>query len=164
MKSSGLKSITRPILVEDAINGSIIRDNINFATKEITQRKLREDPIWAILETIAHNVKIVGKVNATIVKNKIGNTTSTFYPAAGAVEPVDGYVYRDVPLTSWADIRDGAGTNVDVTYPVIYIQKLSNYTQLMRSIVCIDATAIADTDTIDSVTVSLWGDYKTRHK
>ena len=32
-----------PILVEDPINGSIIRENINSITKEVTHRKLRED-------------------------------------------------------------------------------------------------------------------------
>ena len=151
-----------PILVEDAINGSIIRDNINFATKEITQRKLREDPIWAILETIAHNVKIVGKLNATVVRNKIGNTTSTFYPAAGAAEPIDGYVYREsyaTPMT-WSDIRNGAGTHVSATDDSLYVQIIKNgllYNHLIRNIVCINATAIADTDTIDSVTASVWG-------
>ena len=151
-----------PILVEDAINGSIIRDNINPITKEVMQRKLREDPIWAILETIAHNVKIVGKVNAAIVKNTIGNTTSTFYPAAGAVEPVDGTPYRNVAVPeTWAALRDGVGTNVLVSDDSLYIQMLQDslllYTQLTRNIVCIDATAIADTDTIDSVTASVWG-------
>ena len=150
-----------PICVDDPLNGSIIRESIDPFTKVITQRKLREDPITAILETIAHNIKVVGKPNAKVVINKIGNTTSTFYPAAGAAEPVDGSPYRDVTAVpeTWAALRDGAGTHVLVTDATLYIQMLKDvlFTQLTRNIVCIDATAIADTDTIDSVVASVWG-------
>lgn len=70
-----------PILVDDP-NGDIVREWTDEKTGELKQRKLREDPIEAIRQTVAHNVKIVGKENAQIVIGKIGNTTSTFYPDA----------------------------------------------------------------------------------
>src|SRR3990167_5790290 len=70
-----------PILIDDP-NGTIIRDYIDSNTKQPAQRKLREDPIEAIRQVIAHNAKIVGKENGKIVSGKVGNTTSTFYPDA----------------------------------------------------------------------------------
>lgn len=76
-----------PILVDDP-NGDIIQESIHDITKAIKFRKLREDPIEAIRQSLAHTIKLVGKENSPIVKGKIGNTTSTFYAHAN-----DGFLY-----------------------------------------------------------------------
>lgn len=94
-----------PVLVGDP-NGTIIREYTDDDTG-VKQRRLREDPAEAIRRTLAHTVKVVGKENTKIVKGKIGNTTSTFYPDAHP-ETTSG----DVSFTkfvaageSWSDLR-----------------------------------------------------------
>ena len=149
-----------PVLVDDP-NGLIIRGNVDINNK-LVLRSLREDPIEAVKQSLTHTVKLVGWHGSEIIKGRVGNTTSTFYPAAGANEPVDGTPYRDVTAVpeTWAAMRDGAGTHVlvlDVTFYIQMIKSALLYIQLTRNIVCIDATPIADTDTIDSVIASVWG-------
>ncbi len=81
-----------PILVDDP-NGEIVREWTDEETGLLKQRKLREDPLQAIKEVIAHNVTLVGKNNGKIVIGKVGNTTSTFYPDANPeTTSVDGIV------------------------------------------------------------------------
>ena len=55
-----------PILVDDP-NGDIVREWTDKETGLLKQRKLREDPLQAIKEVIAHNVTLVGKDNGKIV-------------------------------------------------------------------------------------------------
>ena len=81
-----------PILVDD-LNGDIIRKWIDDKTKELKQRKLREDPIKAVQETLISIIRVVGKENTNIVKGKIGSTVSTFYPDPSIeVTSVDGRI------------------------------------------------------------------------
>ena len=71
-----------PILVDDP-NGTIIREWTDKETGLLKQRKLREDPIEAIRQVIAHNAKLVGLDNNKIVAGKVGNTASTFFSDVG---------------------------------------------------------------------------------
>jgi len=75
-----------PVLVDDE-NGDIIREwkEEDENTKEIItkQRKLKYDPTEAIKQDLTHTIGLVGKENTKIIKDKVGNTTSTFYSSSG---------------------------------------------------------------------------------
>ena len=151
-----------PILVDDP-NGTIIRESINPDTQLVVQRKLREDPIEAIRQTIAHNVKIVGKDNGKIISGKSGNTTSTFYPVAGANEPVDGQTRR-VADEVWATIRSGAGTGAfpsgQTSMPwgrAAASATTNQWEVIARSFALFNTSSIPDTDNVDSATISGYG-------
>ena len=148
-----------PILVDDP-NGDIVREWTDIDGIPHT-RKLREDPVEAIRQVIAHNVGLVGKENTQIVIGKIGNTTSTFYPDAGTVgTTVDGHASRTGVVENWATLRGGAGTGVSNSTLPLYAYLLSHttsgqYQQLARSIFLFDTSTIG-TDTIVSTTLSLY--------
>ena len=71
-----------PVLVDDP-NGDIIREWTDEETGELKQRKLKYDPTQAIKNSLAHTISLVAKDGKDIIKGKVGNTTSTFYPAVG---------------------------------------------------------------------------------
>jgi len=154
--------INPPILVNDP-NGSIIRESLDDNGK-VRQRKLREDPKQALLESLAHTISVkTQKFNGTnIIPGKIGNTTTTVYPDAGiGGTTVDGYVARDVVTdASFAILRAGAGTSADKTSgqtrPWLVERDASgNWMNLYRSIHTFDTSSIPDTDTINSATFSI---------
>ena len=150
-----------PILVYDPTG------NIERFGEDGTSYKLKEDPIRAIRETLAHNVKLVGKTNAKIIKGKVGNTTSTFFPAAGSAEPVDGEVRSANGEVVWATIRDETGTTAVDTNANANVAKLETSTtsarwfSMTRGIFGFDTSAIPDTDTVDSATLSFDGNAST---
>jgi len=156
-----------PILVDDP-NGDIVREWTDIKTGELKQRKLREDPLQAIKEVIAHNVTLVGKDNGKIVIGKVGNTTSTFYPDADPESTsVDGAVGRaNVPVGTWEEIRNGAGAYVKDNEIVARIfdfdssRTTDKWSKIIRGIQLFDTSAISDTDTIDSATLSFYGETK----
>ena len=76
---------------------------------------LKEDPAEAIKQTVSHAVKIVGKENTNIIKGKIRNTTSTFYPAEGATDPVDGRVANHPSSSDWVTVHDAASGTLTST-------------------------------------------------
>lgn len=92
------------------------------------------------------------------------NTTSTFYPDPDPENTsVDGAVYHVVSAgNTWATIRDGAGTNADPgdnVNPFIRIRSHTDsnkWVDIFRSIFLFDASAIGDTDTIDSAILSVY--------
>lgn len=155
-----------PVLVDD-INGDIIREwgeeDPQDITKKITkQRKLKYDPTEAIKQSLAHTISTVAKDDRNIVKGKIGNTTSTFYPDADTESTsVDGGV-RLLNQTSWATVRDAAtgdfafdtATEAQVAAT---IKDSDTSWDILRSYFLFDTSAIGDTDTIDSATFSLYG-------
>jgi len=66
-----------PILVPDGTT----RTEIEVDTgKEFQANNFKEDLIAAVQITLAHTIKVVAKDGSNIVKGKIGNTTSTFFP------------------------------------------------------------------------------------
>ncbi len=156
-----------PVLVDDP-NGTVVREWTDEEDGELKQRKLREDPFEAIRQTIAHNANLVGIENAPIVLGKIGNTTSTFYPDADPESTsVDGLVGRaNVAVSSWGDIRDGDGTYVEdsaVTNRLFDFDSsftTDKWSKILRGIHLFDTSAIPDTDTIDSATLSFYGQAK----
>ena len=149
-----------PILVPDP-NGTIIRESTDRVTGEIIQRKLREDPVEAIRQSLAHTIKVTGKEDSEIVMGKIGNTTSTFYPDAGkpGTTSVDGEIdHRGA--SSYATAHDATdGTHVDfseVTILVVQNYKGGSLYYLNRVITNFDTDPIPNTDTISSATFSVY--------
>src|SRR3990167_11140747 len=107
--------INPPILVNDP-NGSIIRESLDDNGK-VRQRKLREDPKQALLESLAHTISVkTQKFNdSKIIAGKLGNTTTTVYPDAGSGggTTIDGQVIREgVTDASWNTLRTSAVTAV----------------------------------------------------
>src|SRR5262249_51876260 len=80
-----------PILVEDP-NGDINQEWTDDDGAHHT-RHLREDAKEALLQSLEQTIAV--KKDQYTAENlepgKIGNTTDTFYPAAGSNSPVDGY-------------------------------------------------------------------------
>ena len=152
-----------PILVPDE-NGDIIREWIDIDTGEKKIRKLREDLKEAILQSLEHTISVKKQVfdDSKIVSGKIGNTTSTFYPAAGANSPVDGFVERSVTNESFSTIRTSAGTGASPTYLDLQPSKLisgsssNTFNNLARGIVLFNTSSIAVGDTVSSATLSLY--------
>ncbi len=159
-----------PILVQDP-NGTIVRTSTDKITGEIKTRKLREAPVEAIQKTLAHTIFVSGKLGTNIVKGKIGNTTSTFFPDADPeTNSVDGWVrslYGVGAGVVWGTIRGDAGNSSnDVDTNVYGTDMLAdsgsgNWRVLARGMYLFNTAAIADTDTIDSSTLSLYGSSQT---
>ena len=158
-----------PILVDDP-NGAIIREyqeeqqDRTILTK---QRKLREDPIEAIRQVISHNAKLVGKENNKIVIDKIGNTTSTFYPDYDPESTsVDGTVGRTGVDEPWGTIRAGAGTYANDTLTTTELFNFDSaattnqWYKIMRGIWLFDTSELDDGDVVDSATLSFYGSSK----
>ena len=147
-----------PILVEDP-NGTIEQKHTS-PEGEVRVRKFKEDPKKAIQQVITHNISLVGKGGEKIIKGKIGNTTSTFYPAAGLNSPVDGGG-RVIEDTSWANLRDNVGTSFDDEAETSIWSGFQDSTtnnqwvQIYRLITLFDTSTIS-TDDISSATWSIY--------
>ncbi len=155
-----------PILVPDE-KGNIVRESEvenEAGEKEKIQQRFREDPQEALIQVIEHNLSVMHNIHGdqNIVKGKIGRTTSTFFPAAGANTPVDGFARRSPGETGWSDVRNGAGTLSDSTGGIA--NPISGYgttvggtpTSMVRSIFGFNTASIPDTDVVSSAVLSVW--------
>ena len=148
-----------PILVDDP-NGTIIREWTDEITKELKQRKLREDPIEAIRQVIAHNAKLVGKDSGKIISGKVGNTTSTFYPDAHVESTShDALIYIN-PQATWAgahDAANGSGALDNYAGPdrFVYAGDDTGLFKIIRFQTLFDTSPIGS-DTVSSATASLY--------
>jgi len=141
-----------PILVDDE-NGDIIEERTNPITKEKFQRKLKYDPKQAIIESLTHTILQVAKDDKNIVKGKIGNTTSTFYPS------VDGWAKWSGSTASWGTARGSSGNDSSSTATELFAQLKwnSSWIEMERGITVFNTSAIPNTDTITSATYSIQG-------
>jgi len=155
-----------PVLVDDP-NGEIVREWTDEITKEVKQRKLKYDPAEAIKQSLSHTIGLVGKDRKNIIKGKVGNTTSTFYPAAGTGNTtVDGYARELYALgagLAWATIQGNAGNSsadTAVSGNVCAISsdadQVDKWRQIARGIYTFN-TAVISTDTISSAIFSVYG-------
>src|SRR3990172_686508 len=99
-----------PILVPDDA-GDVIRESIDEETGLPVIKRFREDPIEAVKQVLTDIISVTGKDRRNIVKGSVGNTTSTFNPAAGAVSPCDGTMRRQTVDETFSTIRTSAGTS-----------------------------------------------------
>jgi len=156
-----------PILVADP-QGDIVREWIEGRDTKREQR-FREDPKEALLQVIEHNLSVMKNIHSDerIVKGKIGNTTSTFYPDAHTESTsVDGIVRRDLGASGgddWTTIRNGAGNGSSDAGSAINLFRFegsnnssTEWDLIARSIVLFDTSALGDSDTITGATLSFY--------
>ena len=148
-----------PILVDDP-KGDILREWTDKETGLLKQRKLREDPLQAIKEVIAHNVTLVGKDNGKIVIGKVGNTTSTFYPDAHPESTSHDAMMASYTRSSWATAHDDTEAqyiNDNYAGPdrFVYSGKDGANFKIVRFQTLFDTSPIGS-DTVSSATASLY--------
>ena len=149
-----------PVLVDDE-NGDIIREFIDEETKEIKQRKLKEDSEEAIRQILSHTIESVGKDGDNIIEGKIGNTTSTIYPEAGGGggnTTCDGRAQS--PRSNWDtahDATDADSVQTALSQDVIAMayHRGSSVYDIYRDYFSFD-TSVIGTDTVDSAVYSFY--------
>src|SRR3990167_2707071 len=143
--------INPPILVTD-LNGDIIREYLDEHVGETKQRKLREDPILAILQSLTHTISVKKQKfdDRRIVKGKIGNTTLTAYPnASTGTAPIDSILHQTGVAATFATLTAGAGDGNANTIAEVSIWNLrddtttNTYTLLRRGGFGFDTSSIA---------------------
>jgi hypothetical protein len=157
--------INPPILVND-INGTIVREWTDLKGN-LRQDKLREDPKEAILQSLAHTIKVKKEKfgNAKIIQGKKGSTTLTAYPAAGANSPVDGRTtVGSISASGTWTFMQGTSTSetINVVTPTIYSFIRSSagpsgdYNLFERIHTLFDTSSIGSGSTISSATLSYY--------
>lgn len=148
--------VNPPLLVDDE-NGDIVE---SFTDKEgvVHTRKLREDPKEALRQALENTIKVkVEKFDdKRIVKGKIGNTTTTIYPA------YDAYLGRENNSQTWTQMRDdtvseyqGQYTNTTGTYAGFVNYKSGSFRSIERAFWTFDTSSIPDSDTVSSASINL---------
>lgn len=149
-----------PIMVPD---GTFHEENRPFGGGTFLATNFKESPIEAIIETLAHTIKVSGKTGTQITPGKIGNTTSTFYPDAGkpGSTTVDGNPeHRGSASYSTAhDAADATHLDANNTNRLgVYNTVSGGLYYISRSLHTYDTSTIPDGDNIDSATLSLYAE------
>lgn len=144
-----------PILVPDGTKRTVTPNDWRLPYEV---DNFREDPVAALREVIAHNIKLVGKLGASVTAGKVGHTTSTFYPDASVESTsVDGYSY--VIDLVWATAHDatigGAADDTDTSGYAASGKTATDYI-IIRNFLLYDTSSLPDTDTISAATLSLY--------
>ncbi|MCL9971949.1 MAG: hypothetical protein NBV63_00885, partial [Candidatus Pacebacteria bacterium] len=157
-----------PILVPDK-QGDIVREVRDTAKGVVYNVRYRADPGAALIESLEHVVAVKKQAFGpeNIVPKKVGNTTSTFYPASGGTAPVDGLVRYDPSATggTWATARGNAGTGANHTDSYLSVRlrgatTANQWRTLDRSIAGFDTAALPDSDDVAAATLSVYGAFK----
>lgn len=141
-------------------DGSVDIERFRIYNPPILIDELKEDTIKVIRKDLAHIIKVVGKTDGTIVKGKVGRTTSTFYPDAHIESnTVDGRVGRRSDNETMADKRAGVGTiaedSLSTMGPVLRAGAVADtIDDLYRYIFLFNTSGLPDENTIDSATFS----------
>lgn len=161
--------IFNPPIAIDSPTGDIKSKHVDI-DGNVVVRTLKIDPEKALLESIAHTIRVKKQKNigGNIIPNSIGNTTSTFYPDADPESTsMDAYTASaDGGSASWSTLiaRDGDQSgDSNASLPVARINMSTSSNQfdgVYRSHFLFDTSAISDTATIDSATLSLYGKNK----
>ena len=152
-----------PVLVSDPA-GSIVRSYVDNITGETKYLRYRFDTKAAILQSIAHIIKVKQQKDTAgnIVPGKVGKTTTTVYPDADVeTNTVDGWVFDNTTNQIWADKRAAAGDSFGDSgafnnTPLLQRNGADDYSNLWRSVFLFDTDAIG-TDSISAATLSLYG-------
>lgn len=119
----------------------------------------KEDLEQAILSCLDHIIKVKKEKrdDKNIVPERIGNTTSTFYPS------LDGRTTRGGTQETWAQLHDGAGTGsatTDNPNEDGMVESFDNGTtewfSMNRNVYIFDTSALGDTDSISAATLSYY--------
>lgn len=164
------KLITTPVCFHPA-NVSNNR-GVGFKQFKVWDSSGKSEPI---------NVRFERQLDGSIVLTKIiprkflqeaiypvyTDTTSTFYPDPDVeVTSVDGVTWRSNAGSTWANIRNEAGTNVNDSNTATALQQINVNTvptlfDVMYRFICLfDTSSISDASTIDSASISLYGTNK----
>lgn len=152
-----------PILVFDPTGVERISTT---SSGQVITHKLKEDPIAAIKEVLAHTIKVCGaKVSDKIVKDKIGSTVSTFFPDPDPeTNTVDGMTRVHTIDLVWASARSAAGAAAapsSASDNAMFVNSSSTtdkYSQIGRSVYLFNTgPTIPDTDDISAATMSIDG-------
>jgi hypothetical protein len=152
-----------PILVPD-FAGEVVR----IGGRIPTAYRYREDTKAALLESIRQALKVKPDISDSrrIVKGKVGSTTSTFRPAAGNTDPIDGTLSRTGVNQTFGNICTGNGTGADATTSpgtasaLVSTSTSNQFSDLYRSIFLFDTSAIPAANTVSAATLTLTGDVK----
>lgn len=159
-----------PVLVPDP-SGAIVTEWIDTISDERREIRYREDPKEALLQTIEHNLSVLKNRHGSerIIEGKRGSTVSTFYPDANPESTsVDGFTEHDIGnygQVSFSSIRadtsatvaNDSGSAMNLVGLQASENQNGNFIDLQRSFTLFDTSALPDTDTIASATVSLYG-------
>lgn len=148
--------VNPPLLVDDE-NGDIVE---TFTDREGVEhiRKLREDPKEALRQALENTIKIKKEKfdDKRIVKGKVGNTTTTIYPA------YDAYLGRENSSQTWTQMRDDTVSEYQAqyssttgTYAGFTNYKSGSFRSIDRAFWTFDTSSIPDGDTISSASISL---------
>jgi len=158
--------INPPVLIDNP-SGKIVR-HWTDANGVKYSRKLKQDYKLAILQSLAHTIKVSTKDNpkGQIIKGKRGHTTSTFYPDPDPeTNTVDGWVNRSL-AESWTNKRNGAGNeaadNATSSFWIGLMANASppNWENMIRGIAGFNTSSIPDSDPVTSATLSIYGSSK----
>jgi len=144
-----------PIMVPDGTK----RSHVTSDGRTIQVENCKEDPRAALLESLAHTIKVSGKVGARITPGKRGNTTSTFYPDADPESTsVDGSV-QNSGKANWAAAHDAA--TGDTATPSATVQTVGSIgpasaSGCFRNFLLFDTSSIPDADSVVSATLSVY--------
>lgn len=153
-----------PILVPDDL-GDVEKATVDNESGETIVSRYRVDPEEAVIQVIEHNLSVMKNIHdgKRIIKGKVGNTTSTFFPdASPETSSVDGYIrYETGASGSWVEAHDATdGTSVDTdTAGILFVgsgesnSQTGNY-RIIRAFVLFDTSSIPDGDDIDSAVLS----------
>lgn len=112
---------------------------------------LIDDPFGATVEDLLHTVNVVTRRGTEPHIKANPGTVSTFYSATG-----DGFI--ESTTTSWAGVLSGTNLAADTTAAYLGIASIRFNPNRWgyESFAAWDTSAITDTDTIDSATLSLY--------
>lgn len=159
--------INPPILVEDPL-GEIKRETTDYLTGAPLFISYREDLKEALLQTLAHSISIKKQIftDENLIQGKIGKSHEVFYSDAGdpGSTTIDGEI-GILGVSTWAGARDaatggifGAG-NAGTSERASADRDNSSSYNVFHAYMLFDTSSLGDTDTIDSVTLSLDFDF-----
>ena len=164
-----------PFMVSDGTFTKKTKELPDGKAEEYDEPNLKEDVEATILEQLEHAVSVKKEKSdgSAIVLGKVGSTTSTFYPAAGANSPVDGAIrYNNYSNATWATIRGStdygpngdlqvSATNEDIANLYSSSDYAKPWYRMVRSFFLFDTSALSSAATITSATFSFYATAKT---
>lgn len=122
---------------------------------------VKEDPLTAIKDSLAHTVSITGKTGTKITLGKVGNTVATFYPASGSNTPVNGRIYVD--NNNFSTARNASTGDVAEVDPVISTLGVDRFGggptfEILRGFFLYDTSSLGSGSTVSSAVHSFNSD------
>lgn len=148
-------------VIETPPEGTVIQDEVINGQRIIEH--YRADAREALLRELTHTMGVKKHKfdDKKIKPGKVGNTTTTVYPAAGAVSPVDGNIqYSVADNATFTDLRDQAtastanNTSTIITADIKTFTDTDEWLRFTRGVAGFDASGIDDSEAADSATLS----------